>query len=77
MPYYLKKGGRNNGTYVRIGSSNRKADVETVIDLERQRTNRGFDEDVCYDISLESLDLSPLHKRFEAQNKAVSYTHLV
>lgn len=69
LPYYLKKGGRNNGTYVRIGSSNRKADVETVIDLERQRTNRGFDEDVCYDIPLESLDLSPLHKRFEAQNK--------
>ncbi len=76
LPYYLKKEGRNQGTYVRIGSSNRKADVETIIDLERQRANRGFDEEVCYDVSLESLDLNPLRVRFEERGKVLDLEKL-
>ena len=76
LPYYLKKEGRNHGTYVRIGSSNRKADVETVIDLERQRINRSFDEEICFDTSFESLDLTPLQKRFEARGKTLDMEKL-
>ena len=76
LPYYLKKEGRNHGTYVRIGSSNRKADVETVIDLERQRINRSFDEEICFDTSFDSLDLTPLQKRFEARGKILDIEKL-
>ena len=76
LPYYLKKEGRNHGTYVRIGSSNRKADVETVIDLERQRINRSFDEEICFDTSFDGLDLTPLQKRFEARGKILDIEKL-
>ena len=64
------------GTYVRIGSSNRKADVETVIDLERQRINRSFDEEICFDTSFDSLDLTPLQKRFEVRGKILDIEKL-
>jgi ATP-dependent DNA helicase RecG len=39
LPYYLKSEGKNNGTYLRIGASNRKADFEHILELERQKRN--------------------------------------
>lgn len=76
LPYYLKKEGRNHGTYVRIGSSNRKADVETVIDLERQRINRSFDEEICFDTSFDSLDLSPVAEKVRGRGESFLYREL-
>lgn len=69
LPYYLKEGGKNQGTYLRVGSSNRKADFEHILELERQRRNQSFDEEVYRDTTLSALDLRPLLTRFAAIGK--------
>ena len=43
-PHYLKAKTKHKGTYVRLGSSNRLADVQLVEELERSAQNRSFDE---------------------------------
>lgn len=43
-PYYLKSEGIENGTYVRFGSTNRKADIEMLSALKLFATNRTYDE---------------------------------
>lgn len=68
--YYLKKDGKNSGTYLRIGATNRKASFENILELERQRNN------ISYDIDFESLDLSPLYNEFEKQNKVLDINKL-
>lgn len=44
-PYFLKLKGKLDGTYIRVGATNKKADLEYIQDLERQRFNISFDED--------------------------------
>ncbi len=36
-PYYLKDSGKSEGTYIRIGSTNRKADQAIIEELERKK----------------------------------------
>ena len=49
-PHYIKSDGKIDGTYVRVGSSNRKATIEIIEELERQKRRIGFDSVVNYDI---------------------------
>jgi len=76
LPYYLKADGKNHGTYLRIGASNRKADFDHVLDLERQKRNQGFDEEISHDQPFQSLDLSPLKARFAARGKPLDQEKL-
>lgn len=69
LPYYLKADGKNNGTYLRIGTSNRKADFDHILELERQKRNQSFDEEICREQALELLDLSALKVRFSTLGK--------
>jgi ATP-dependent DNA helicase RecG len=61
-PYFLKSVGSANGTYVRVGSSTRKANQEYIEDLVREARRITFDEETVF----ESTDiLSPeLIKQF-------------
>lgn len=43
-PYYLKQDGEENGVYIRLGSTNRKADQGTVKALRLFASNTSFDE---------------------------------
>jgi ATP-dependent DNA helicase RecG len=63
-PYYLKKKGPAGGTYIRIGSVNRKASEQTIASLQRYRYGRCFDEEVHYSITWEALDLSEFIKLY-------------
>jgi ATP-dependent DNA helicase RecG len=69
IPYYLKSKGKNEGTYIRIGATNRKATYSNILELERQKRNISFDEEVCYDVDFKTLDLSPLYTRFKKIGK--------
>jgi len=69
LPYYLKKDGKNNGTYIRIGATNRKASFDNIVELERQRRNISYDEELNYELELSSLDLSPLYAVFKKVGK--------
>ena len=55
IPYYLKNKGKNNGTYVRIGATNRLANRENILELERQRNYISYDEEINYDVGFEGL----------------------
>jgi len=70
-PYHLKAAGRTEGTYVRIGSANRKASQEVIAALERARRKISFDEEAQYDVSWQHLDLSSFE---EAYRKATGRT---
>jgi len=72
LPYYLKSEGKNNGTYLRIGATNRKADLEHVLELERQRRNQSFDEEICPEQTLQALDLTLLESRFTLRGKPLN-----
>jgi ATP-dependent DNA helicase RecG len=72
LPYYLKAAGKNNGTYLRIGASNRKADFEHIVELERQKRNLSFDEETYREQTLQALDLSALHARFSSAGKPLN-----
>lgn len=43
-PFYLKSKGKEKGVYVRLGSTNRVADQNTVLEIERLSTHQSFDE---------------------------------
>jgi len=70
LPYYLKKEGKNSGTYIRVGASNRKASFDNIIELERQRRNISFDEEENFDYSLDEFDLNIIYKEFEKIGKS-------
>ncbi len=57
-PYYHKSEGIDRGTYVRFGSTNRKADSETISALKLFSTNRTYDElsETRGDIDWESIE---------------------
>ena len=72
-PYYLKNKGKHKGTYVRIGSTNRKASVEMIEELERQRRKVSFDAIPVYDLKAEDIDLERFKKAFsEKSGKALN-----
>ena len=70
LPYYLKKQGKDAGVYIRVGATNRKASSENILELERQRMNIGYDQEVDKKVELRLLDLSPLENKFVENNKA-------
>lgn len=77
LPYYLKKEGKLNGTYIRVGATNRKAGPDNILDLERQKRNISFDEEINYDIEFSTLDLSSLYNIFEkSQNFILNHINL-
>lgn len=71
LPYYLKAEGRNNGTYVRVGATNRKADTTLILELERQRISQSFDSEIYPEDCLDELDLTPLQTCFAKTGKSL------
>lgn len=57
----LVVGVRDNRNIISIDSN--------ILDLERQRNNISYNEELNYDIDFESLDLSSLYNESEKQNK--------
>lgn len=56
-PYYLKDKGRLNGTYIRVGSTNKLADGSIITELERKRRNISYDSEIVTDKSVEELNI--------------------
>ncbi|HBD96174.1 MAG: ATP-dependent DNA helicase [Spirochaetes bacterium GWF1_31_7] len=70
LPYYIKSSGKNEGTYIRIGASNRKSGYEQIIELERQKRNISFDEEINYTVPFSSLNLNVLTAKFHSTGKS-------
>jgi|LGVE01.1.fsa_nt_gb predicted HTH transcriptional regulator len=69
-PYHLKKKGEIEGTYIRLGSTNRKADIDIIEELRRRRMNIGFDEIEVMEASVEDLALENIELYLKKREKA-------
>lgn len=63
-PHHLKKEGPIEGVYVRLGSTNRKADRELIAELSRSSSGVSYDEIPLPDLTEEDLDIEAARKSF-------------
>jgi ATP-dependent DNA helicase RecG len=63
-PHFVKKLGADQGTYVRVGSTNRKADTALINEIKRAPLQLTFDTQVLRDENSESLDLRAASELF-------------
>lgn len=68
-PYYAKSKGLKQGTYVRLGSTNRLADTAIIAELQRLGENECFDEMPSIGSSIQDLDLEAIRACFQKVNK--------
>ena len=64
-PHYIASEGVENGTYVRLGSTTRKADASLVRELQRGAEGQKFDEQPAIGESLNTLDLAAIEQMLE------------
>ncbi|NPA73218.1 MAG: ATP-dependent DNA helicase, partial [Epsilonproteobacteria bacterium] len=76
LPYYLKSKGKLNGTYIRVGSTNRLADERVITELQRQRLNKTYDEEENFEFSLDEFDLRVIYNEFKKIDKSCDYEKL-
>lgn len=62
LPHYIKSLGSKSGVFIRVGSTTRLADNEIICELERQRINISYDEEVAYGFSVEDISLEELKR---------------
>lgn len=55
-PHFLNKKGLENSVYIRVGSTNRLADQQTIQEIKRVSTSKCFDEEPLPTLSPEALD---------------------
>ena len=63
-PHYLKSLGPDGGVFVRLGSTNRKADPALVQEMRRMAANETFDESPLGDLDSEALDFRAASELF-------------
>ncbi|MFL5516174.1 MAG: ATP-binding protein, partial [Gemmatimonadales bacterium] len=63
-PHYLKREGLDSGAYVRVGSTNRRADAEMIQELRRAARGESFDEQPMPDLDSEALDFPAASESF-------------
>jgi ATP-dependent DNA helicase RecG len=55
-PHFLKAKGRERGVYLRVGSTNRRADPAQIDEIARAARGRAFDEEALPEMSSEAID---------------------
>jgi predicted HTH transcriptional regulator len=63
-PHHLIREGRSAGVYVRVGSTNRRADDDLVEELRRFARGEGFDEQPMSQLNSEALDFRAASESF-------------
>jgi ATP-dependent DNA helicase RecG len=68
-PFYLKEKGPVDGVYVRLGSTNRKADATLLGELGRLHSHSAFDQLPCAGTSPGDLDREAVLRWFSGKNR--------
>jgi ATP-dependent DNA helicase RecG len=63
-PHYLKREGEASGVYVRVGSTNRRADTDLIDELRRFTRGEAFDEQPMPGLDSEALDFRAASESF-------------
>lgn len=66
-PHYLNAEGIDNGVYVRLGSTNRKADREMIAELKRSVQGGSYDALPMPELSVDDLDLKAMQTDFHRE----------
>lgn len=75
-PYHYKAEGPENGVYIRIGSTNRKADAETIENIRRSVRNIAYDELPCVESNPEEIDFRVASELFSKRSRTLNKTAL-
>lgn len=68
-PHHLTREGAENGTYVRVGSTNRRADAALIAEMRRYAQGVGFDEQALPELDSEAIDFRVASESFAAVRK--------
>ncbi|MGH7402433.1 MAG: ATP-binding protein, partial [Candidatus Rokuibacteriota bacterium] len=68
-PHSVSREGAAGGVYVRVGSTNRRADAELIGELRRFARGEGFDEQLMPGLDSEALDFRAASESFAAVRK--------
>ncbi|MEK7761526.1 MAG: helix-turn-helix domain-containing protein [Nitrospirota bacterium] len=68
-PHYLKSRGEEGGVYVRVGSTNRRADRELIEELRRFARGEAYDEQAMPELDSEALDFRAASESFAPVRK--------
>ncbi len=68
-PCHLRRAGMDAGTYVRVGSTNRRADPEMIAELRRYARGEGFDEQPLPELDSEAIDFRVASESFAPVRK--------
>lgn len=68
-PHHLAREGPERGTYVRVGSTNRRADRELVEELRRYARGEAYDEQPMADLDSEAIDFRAASESFAPVRK--------
>jgi ATP-dependent DNA helicase RecG len=68
-PHFLKRQGRERGVYLRVGSTNRRADPAQIDEIERAARGRTFDEEPLTGMSSEAIDFRAASECFTGRRK--------
>jgi predicted HTH transcriptional regulator len=71
-PHYLKSTGAEAGVYVRVGSTNRRADESIVAELRRAALGQSFDEQPIPELDSEAIDFRAASESFAPVRKIKS-----
>jgi len=75
-PHWLKRIGRDRGTFVRIGSTNRQADSALITSLMRSIHSLSFDESPLPELSSEAIDFRVPSELFAEQGRNIAKKEL-
>ncbi len=70
-PFYLESEGPENGVYIRLGSTNRKADKDTIENIRRMARNLAYDELPCPDLNSEAIDFRVASELFAKRSRTL------
>lgn len=73
LPYFIKSKGSQDGVYIRIGATNRQAEYQNILELQRQRQHISFDEEINFEVEFDTLNLDPITRQFNQQNKMLDH----
>ncbi len=75
-PFYLRSEGAQDGVYIRLGSTNRRAGPDLLAELQRSLSGLSFDQLPCPDLTADDLDPTRISRYFASIGRAASQEHL-
>lgn len=75
-PFYLNQKGEAQGTYIRLGSTNRKAGPGIIEEIKRSNTKTTFDQSPCIESTYHDLNMEQIKETFLKVGKEINKSTL-